>query len=350
MEPFGQQKKRSWGRRLLLLGTALGALGGGAALFRRRRQANAAIDGHLGEPPGGPVVGDVEFLEDERSVYAGYKDAVIDGWRTRIFDQGQGEAIFFVPIIRGLEVVYAKQLREFAKTNRVLLYERTESLDKPVYVEERVEELRRVMDHCGVERAHIVGLGDAGVPTFNFGRIYPDRALSLTSLCLGPRYRVPPYWLNEGIINPLTERLPIEGLIPNALIRAMVIKGTYGKGRLPAHLIGHMVDHIPEQMRVHKYSVLPVTHHHEMRDWAHTLQVPTLLINRDDDPLAPVEETEELAALLPRCYGVKVFRDGGRFITYTWAEQVNALLRDFFAKVAAGTPPPKIARTEVLPL
>ena len=76
-----------------------------------------------------------------------------------------------------------------------------------------------------------VDLGDAGVPTFNFGRILPDRALSLTSLCLGPRYRVPPYWLNEGVINPLTERLPIEGLIPNAVIKAMIIKGTYGQGR-----------------------------------------------------------------------------------------------------------------------
>jgi pimeloyl-ACP methyl ester carboxylesterase len=316
------------------------------ALRRRRQPAAEAGPREIG----GPVIGDVEFLEDERAVFSAYKPVTIDGWKTRIIDMGQGEPIFFVPIIGGLEVVYSKQLREFAKTNRVLFYERQESLDKPVYVEERVDELRRVMDHCGVEKAHFVGLGDAGVPTFNVGRLLPDRALSLTSLCLGPRYRVPPYWLNEGIINPLTERLPIEGLVPNKVVKAMIIKGTFGNGRLPAHLIGHMVDHIPEQMRVHKYSVLPVTHHHEMRDWAHTLRTPTLLINRDDDPLAPVEEMEELAAALPNCYGLKVFRDGGRFITYTWADRVNALLRDFFAKVEAGTPAPKNVRTEVLPL
>lgn len=345
MDSSEEKRARGWGKRALMAGAVLGALGGGAALFRQRRSAPVE-----GPPIGGPIVSDLEFLEDERSVFASYREVNIDGWQTRIIDHGEGEAIFFVPIIGGLEVVYSRQLREFAKTHRVLFYERKESLDKPVYVEERVEELRRVMDHCGVERAHIVGLGDAGVPTFNFGRIYPERALSLTSLCLGPRYRVPPYWLNEGIINPLTERLPIEGLVPNAVIRAMVIKGTYGNGRLPAHLIGHMVDHIPEQMRVHKYSVLPVTHHHEMRDWAHTLRVPILLINRDDDPLAPVAEMEELAAQLPNCYGLKVFRDGGRFITYTWAEQVNALLSSFFAKVAAGSPPPKGVRTEVMPL
>lgn len=345
MEVPEQERKRGWGRRLLFLGAAAGALGG-AAMMRRRKPAAEAGPREIG----GPVIGDVEFLEDERSVFAAYQDVTINGWKTRIIDKGEGVPIFFVPIIGGLEVVYSKQLREFAKTNRVLFYERKESLDKPVYVEERVDELRRVMDHCGVEKSHIVGLGDAGVPTFNFGRILPDRALSLTSLCLGPRYRVPPYWLNEGVINPLTERLPIEGLVPNRLIKAMIIKGTYGNGRLPAHLIGHMVDHIAEQMRVHKFSVLPVTHHHEMRDWAHSLRTPTLLINRDDDPLAPVEEMEELAAALPNCYGLKVFRDGGRFITYTWAEQVNNLLREFFATVEAGKAAPKVVRTEVMPL
>ena len=320
------------GKRLALLGAA--AAVGGVVFALRRRGAGT------GEPPAPrtDLIPDEEFLADERFIQEGFRPATIEGWSTRIFDQGQGEAIVFVPIIRGLEVVYAKQLRAFAATNRVLLYERTESLDRPVYVEARVDEIRKVLDHLGIAKAHIVGLGDAGVPTFSFGRLHPDRCLSLTSLCLGPRYRVPPYWLNEGIINPLTERLPIEGLVPNAVVRAMIIKATTGGGRLPAHLIGHMVDQIPEQMRVHKFSVLPVTHHHEMRDWAATLRVPTLLINRDDDPLAPVGEMLELMAQLPNCHGLKVLRDGGRFITYTWADVVNRLLREFFADAGAGKP------------
>lgn len=325
---------RRWWQRIALLG-ALGAVAGGLVWQRQQRQARslAAL------APVTELITDEEFLADEAFIQEHFRPAVIEGWSTKIFDQGVGEPIVFVPIIRGLEVVYAKQLRALAATNRVLLYERTESLDRPVYVEARVDEIRKVLDHLQLKRAHIVGLGDAGVPTFNFGRLHPDRCLSLTSLCLGPRYRVPPYWLNEGIINPLTERLPIEDLVPNAVIRAMIIKATTGGGRLPAHLIGQMVDHIPEQMRVHKYSVLPVTHHHEMRDWAQTLSVPTLLINRDDDPLAPVAEMAELMGQLPNCYGLKVVRDGGRFITYTWAEIINQLLRDFFAAVGTGERP-----------
>jgi pimeloyl-ACP methyl ester carboxylesterase len=291
-----------------------------------RRQAGA--------PDLGGPASDEEFFADERYVQERYRPTTVDGWSTRIFDEGGGEAVFFVPIIKGLEVVYAKQLQDFPQTHRAVIYERTESVDRPVYVSERVEEMRRVLDHLGIARAHIVGLGDAGIPTFNFGREHPDRCLSLTSICLGPRYRVPPFWLNERILNPLTERLPLERIVPDRLVRAMVVKATSG-GRLPPHLVAHMVDHIPDQMRVHKYSVLPVTGHHEMRNWAATLNVPTLLVNRDDDPLAPVEETHELAGLLPNCRGIEIFRDGGRFITYSWAEQINRVLREFFAKVGS---------------
>jgi pimeloyl-ACP methyl ester carboxylesterase len=286
-----------------------------------------------GEPEAADVATDEEFLADEKYIHDRFRPATIEGWSTRIFDEGEGKPVVFVPIIRGLEVVYSKQLQEFPKTHRALLYERTESVDRPVYVSARVGEIRKLLDHLDIVRAHVVGLGDAGIPTFNFGREHPDRCLSLTSICLGPRYRVPPYFLNERIINPLTQRLPLERVIPGRLVRAMVIKATSG-GRLPPHLVAHMVDQIPQQMRVHKFSVLPVTSRHEMRDWAPTLQVPTLLVNRDDDPLAPVEETRELAALLPNCHGVEILPDGGRFLTYSCAEQVNSLLRDFFRKVA----------------
>jgi pimeloyl-ACP methyl ester carboxylesterase len=75
-----------------------------------------------------------------------------------------------------------------------------------------------------------------------------------------------------------------------------------------------------------------------MADWAHTLRPPTLLIGRDDDPLAPVHELEELAALLPDCRGVRILPDGGRFVTYTWADRVAAMLREHFAAAAGPAP------------
>ncbi|HEY8598271.1 MAG TPA: alpha/beta hydrolase [Thermomicrobiales bacterium] len=343
------QGRRGRGRVALAVGAALGVVGGVA--YRLNAGKRAAPTPLMV----GSVVPDDEFYADERYIHDHLVDATIGDWRTRIFDQGpmnvtagdvQGPTdaatddvpIFFVPIIKGLEVVYAKQLRLFAETHRVLLYERTESLDRPVGTEVRAEEIRRVLDHLGIERAHIVALGDAGIPAFNFVRDHPSRCRSLTVLCLGPRYKVPPFWLNEGIINTAMERLPLEYIVPGSVVRKQVLRGLAGTGRLPAHLIGHMLDYMPEQTRLYKYSILPMTRHHEMAPWAHRITVPTLLMDRDDDRVAPVAEMQELAALLPQCHGLFVFNDGGRFITYTWADPINARLREFFAAVKAGTP------------
>jgi pimeloyl-ACP methyl ester carboxylesterase len=286
------------------------------------------------------TVGDEEFFADERFVLEGMKPAEIEGWQTSIYDEGAGEAIVFVPILGGLEVVYAKQLQAFAETNRVILHKRTESLHERVPVGPRVDEIRKVLDHLGIEKAHLVGLGEAGITTYNFGREHPDRTLSLTVLCCGPLYRVKPYWLTKRLIEPMIDRLPVERFLPDSLIRRFVVKTTSGNGPLPKHLILHMVESIPNQMRVHKYSVAPIEHKHDMYTWAHTLDVPVFLINRDDDKVAPVDEMGDLARLLPRCYGYEVLNDGGRFVTYTWAERVNELLRGFLARLAAGEPPP----------
>jgi pimeloyl-ACP methyl ester carboxylesterase len=286
------------------------------------------------------TVTDEEFFADERFVQDGMNPARIEDWSTKIYDEGTGEAIVFVPILRGLEVVYAKQLKTFADTNRVILHERTESLDKRIPVGVRVDEIRKVLDHLGIERAHLVGLGEAGITTYNFGREHPDRVLSLTVLCCGPVYGMRPYWLTKRIIEPMIDHLPVERFLPDSLIRRMVIKATAGDGPLPKHLILHMVDAVPSQMRVHKYSVAPLEHAHDMYRWAHVLDVPVFLINRHDDKTAPADEMGRLARLLPRCYGYEVLDGGGRFITYTWADRVNELLRDFLAKLAAGEPPP----------
>lgn len=334
-----EQGRRGGGRLALAVGAVFGVVGGITYRLTARKRAAAPAPVMVGS-----IVGDDEFFADERYIHDHFVEATIGGWQTRIFDQGptSGTAddvpIFFIPIIKGLEVVYAKQLRLFAETHRVLLYERTESLDRPVGTEVRAGEIRRVLDHLGIERAHVVALGDAGIPAFNFVRDHPSRCQSLTVLCLGPRYKVPPFWLNEGIINTAMERLPLEHIVPGSVVRKQVLRGLTGTGRLPAHLIGHMLDYMPEQTRLYKYSILPMTRHHEMASWAHRITVPTLLMDRDDDRVAPVAEMQELAVLLPQCHGLSVFNDGGRFITYTWADPINARLRAFFAAVKAGTP------------
>lgn len=66
-----------------------------------------------------------------------------------------------------------------------------------------VEDLRRVLDHLGVQQAHVVGLSMGGGVALDFASAYPERALTLTLVSTsGPPPGAP---LPPGTPPPLTE-------------------------------------------------------------------------------------------------------------------------------------------------
>ena len=65
--------------------------------------------------PPRPEVSEQEFVADQAYVDERLRPVAIGDWSTRVLDEGSGEAVFFVPIIRGLEVVYAKQIQAYAR-------------------------------------------------------------------------------------------------------------------------------------------------------------------------------------------------------------------------------------------
>ncbi len=54
-----------------------------------------------------------------------------------LIDIGKGEPLVFVPILEHLEFVYARQVRAFSKTRRVIMYRRHETRTLPVGLVER---------------------------------------------------------------------------------------------------------------------------------------------------------------------------------------------------------------------
>src|SRR5205085_9717489 len=87
-----------------------------------------------------------------------------------IIDIGQGEPLVFVPILEHLEFVYARQIRAFSRSRRVILYRRQENRTRFVGLGERVEELLRVLDPLGLQEVDQVGHGDAAMVLFEFAR------------------------------------------------------------------------------------------------------------------------------------------------------------------------------------
>lgn len=255
----------------------------------------------------------------------------------RLIDIGSGTPLVFVPILEHLEFVYARQIRAFSQTRRVLLYRRHESRSRFVGLEERAEELRMVLDSLDLQQVDLLGHGDAAMVLFTFALRYPQRCRSLLIIAQAADYQIAPHpfiWL----LHEIYVRLPIEHILPAKFLRDTVVsyitaRDTQNSVRpgLPHHLIEEQFAKIRQWPAVYRFSVIPIIHYFDMRPRLHELSMPILLINRHDDALSPEVKTRWLAEQLPHNVRYQVVDGGERFFMYAQAEQVNALIEDFLA-------------------
>src|SRR6266516_6649992 len=77
-----------------------------------------------------------------------------------LIDIGEGAPLVFVPILEHLEFVYARQVRAFSQSRRVIFYRRRETRTQPVGLVERAEELRSILDSLGLACVDLIAHGD----------------------------------------------------------------------------------------------------------------------------------------------------------------------------------------------
>src|SRR5579863_6781542 len=105
----------------------------------------------------------------------------------------KGNPLVFVPILEHLEFVYARQIRTFSQTRRVIMYRRHEAYTQPVGLVERAEELLQVLDALGLECVDLLGHGDAAMVLFEFAVRHPQRCRSLVIVAQGADYQIAPH-------------------------------------------------------------------------------------------------------------------------------------------------------------
>lgn len=322
-------------RRWFLLGGGVAAGAAAAALLRG--QGDAGNGAHeYPRATTGPLISDEQLATDLDYIDTGLQPLRVDGWSTELFDRGTGEPILFIPILGHVEVIYAGQLRDFSRDYRAITYRRPEATTAPKSIADRVAEVRQLLDHLQIDRAHIVGRGEGAVVASEFAYANPDRCRSLVMISLGMDHKVPPVVVTNTL-NWVLLNWPIEGrLLTDHSWRLKVVKYLSGKDqRLTYDQLMRVYERIPEFIKVCKYSVTPLVLYHDLRGKAQRIKTPTLLITTDEDPRATREDLEELAAALPDCRGVHVLPHGGRFVNYIQSDRTNRLMREFYAGLGA---------------
>jgi pimeloyl-ACP methyl ester carboxylesterase len=113
--------------------------------------------------------------------------ATVDGINLYYEETGSGTPLVFVHEFAGDTRSWHLQVRCFARRYRCIPfnargYPPSDVPDtREAYSQQRaVDDIKGVLDHLGIAKAHICGLSMGGYATLIFGLTYPERALSLT--------------------------------------------------------------------------------------------------------------------------------------------------------------------------
>ena len=281
--------------------------------------------------------------------------ATDDGVRLYYEETGSGAPVIFVHEYAGDHRSWEPQLRHFGQSYRAISYAARgyPPSDVPGNVEaysqaRAADDILSVLDHLGLDRAHVVGLSMGGFATLHFGLRHPARAHSLCVAGCG-----------YGAEPDQRDRFRAEAEAVAAFIRdhgmaAFAEKYAYGPTRVQfenkdprgfAEFKRMLAEHsaqgsINTQLGVQRER--PSLY--ELTDEMKRLDVPTLVLTGDEDwpclnPAILMKRTIPTAALavMPNC---------GHAINIEDPDQFNGIVAAFLALVDAGRWPSRDPRSQ----
>jgi pimeloyl-ACP methyl ester carboxylesterase len=272
--------------------------------------------------------------------------AVVDGGVRLYYEEaGAGVPMVFVHEFAGEAASWTPQVRFFARRYRTIAYNARGyppsdvPEDLAAYSQmHAVHDIRGVLDHLQIDRAHIVGLSMGGFATLHFGLTYPERALSL--VVGGAGYGSRPEE-RDGFRRDsaeIVERFEREGM--------QAVADTYSMGPTRVQFLdkdpvgwrefhellrkgsakGHALTMRGVQMT--RPSV------YELTDRMAKLEVPTLVITGDEDEPC-LEPALHMKRTIPAA-GLVVLPKSGHTINLEEPEAFNRAVLDFVTAVDAG--------------
>lgn len=253
--------------------------------------------------------------------------------------------VIFVHEFGGDHRSWEPQMRYFARRHRVITYAARGyapsdvPTDLDAYTQENAaDDIAAVLDHLGIDRAHVVGLSMGGFATVHFGLRHARRALSLTvaGAGYGAEKQYEDYF--RGVSRDVADQFEKQG--------AEVFAKTYSLGasrvqyqnkdprgwqEFATQLGEHDAIGAANTMRgvqARRPSL------YDLEDELRVMSVPTLVVVGDEDDHC-LQPGIFLKKTLPAC-GLSVFPKTGHTLNLEEPAAFNAQLAEFFAQAEAG--------------
>ena len=268
--------------------------------------------------------------------------ALIDGVSLYYEVTGEGYPLVWSHEFAGDYRSWEPQVRFFSRRYRVITYSARGyppsdvPTDPDAYSQEQaVEDLRGLLEHLGVEHAHVGGLSMGGNVALNFGLTYPEMARSLVVAGTG-----------SGSTDVDTFRSRTEAFSQRMETEGMAAMSDYGRGPARVQLLRkdprgwrEFADQLAEHSNVGSALTFrgvqakrpPIF---DLEPKLRALDVPTLIMLGDED-----EPCVEPGIFMKRCIprsGLVVFPQAGHAINLEDPDLFNRIVADFLTAVEAG--------------
>lgn len=233
--------------------------------------------------------------------------------------------------------LYAGFLSRLAAFSRLIILDRrgtglSDPGDRPPTLEERMDDVRAVMDCAGSERAALFGISEGGPMCILFAATYPERTSSLILYGTFAKFlKAPDFPIGH-------DREWVEGFLAD-------LQSGWGRG-VSAMVFGPSVIDDEEFMRawskLERMSVSPGRIAHllqqtmdcDVRHILPVITVPTLVLNRTDDQATPMAGARYIAEHIPGAKLVEL--DGGDHFPWVDPDDILDEAEEFLTGVRHG--------------
>jgi pimeloyl-ACP methyl ester carboxylesterase len=277
-----------------------------------------------------------------------------DGVKLHFEETGQGTPVIFVHEFAGDMRSWEPQVRYFSRQYRCIVYNARgyppsdvpEDPDR--YSQDRAtDDIRDVLKHLGIPKAHVVGLSMGGFAALHFGLRHPGMALSL-AVC-GCGYGAEPAKRAQFQAEATAQAEKVRKMGPQEFADSYAIGPTrvQFQNKDPrgwAEFHQQLAEHSPvgsaltllgvQRMRPSLY---------DLTDKMAKLTVPTLIVNGDEDE--PCLDPGNLMKRTIPTAGLVVFPKTGHTLNIEEPALFNSTLQSFFHAVEAGKWGPRDPRS-----
>lgn len=278
-----------------------------------------------------------------------------DGVRLYVEEAGEGTPIVFVHEFGGDHRSWEPQMRFFSRRHRCIVFaargyppshvpESPESYGQV----QAVEDIAAVMDHCGVDRAHVVGLSMGGFAALHFGLRLPDRARSVVVAGAGYGAEKAYEEYFRGVSEEVARQFEAQGAEAFSKVYGMaasripfLVKDPRGHAEFMRMLGEHSALGSANTMRgvqMRRPSL------YDLEAEMKAMRVPTLIVSGDEDDHC-LQPALFMKRTIPAS-GLLVLPRTGHTINLEEPDAFNRALAEFVASVEAGRWLPRDPRAQ----